>query len=68
VAALHISLLRKKYPADYLELLKEKSPEGYERVVARIKNLEQKQSEHTVKKLKTEEVLRSDWIQAGGMD
>ncbi len=66
--ALHFSLLRKKYPADYLELLKEESIEWYERVVERIAEETKNRKEIEHDRREEEEALRDDWYEAGGLN
>jgi hypothetical protein len=67
VAGWGFSMLRQKYPSDYLELLKEESIEQYEEEIERLNADGEKMSKYESEEQREQDALRSDWIEAGGI-
>jgi hypothetical protein len=67
-AALLFSLLRKKYPTDYLELLIEESQGLYEKEIQRLSNKAEQSVKHDISKRNKLDALRNGWLLTGGME
>jgi hypothetical protein len=58
--------LKNKYPGDYLELLREHSPEKYERALEEAREEKEKQDIDKQRAVEQEETLKEEWLRAGG--